>query len=89
MGLMMLWMLHQQMTSPTTLSGAALATFVGAHLLIVAAVICGAFFASRLHPRLQSLIAGLHRPSWHHMRGMGIGMIMTAGVAHLILHGGL
>lgn len=89
MGLMMLWMLHQQMTAPNAMQGLALVGFIGAHVIILAALIVGALFASRLHPRIQSLLAKLHRPSWSHLRDMLAGMALTAGFAHIILHGGL
>lgn len=89
MGLMMLWMIHQQMTTPTALQGTALAAFISIHLLLLGALIGGAIFATRLHPRLQRIIAKLHRRSWAHMRDMVLGMAVTAGLAHLILHGGI
>lgn len=89
MGLMMLWMAHQQMTNPSLVQGAALITFVGAHVAILTVVIGGAVFASRLHPRLRQIIAKLHRPSWQHMQSMALGMAISAGLAHLIIHGGI
>lgn len=89
MGLMLLWMAHQQMTNPSFVQGAALMTFVGAHLAILAVVLGGAIFASRMHPLLRQIIAKLHRPSWQHMRNMALGMAISAGSAHLIIHGGL
>jgi hypothetical protein len=39
MGLLMLWMVHRQLASPDTLSFAALATFIGTHVLVAVVVL--------------------------------------------------
>lgn len=89
MGLMMLWTLHRQLTSDDAMGFAALAVFVGAHLLVVVvALVIPAWAATRL-PRVHHFLTGLQRPSLHHIGVMLLGAVLTAFVAHLWLHGGL
>lgn len=56
--------------------------------LVMGGLIGGTIFAARLHPRVQPVITKLHRPAWQHLRGLALGMTITAGAAHLTLHGG-
>jgi hypothetical protein len=86
MAVMMLWMLHGQLTA-NALSGAALATFVGVHILMLVVVIGGSLFAARLSPRLRRLIDRLHRPSLQHVGWMLVGALTAAGSVHLTIHG--
>lgn len=86
MGPMMLWMIHGQMTG-TAPSGWAAAAFIGAHLVILAAVVSGAVFAARMSPRLQTFAARLHRPSLKHFGAMLSGAAMSALAVHFWLHG--
>ena len=86
MGPMMLWMIHGQMTG-TAQSGWAAAAFIGAHLVIFAVIVSGAVFAARLSPRLQTILARLHRPSLKHFGAMLLGAVTSALAVHLWLHG--
>ena len=87
MGLMMLWMLHGQLTGDSSLSGTALAAFVGVHAALAAALIAGALFATRLSPRAQTWLDRLHRPSLRHLRLMLMGATLSAGAVHIWIHG--
>lgn len=86
MGPMMLWMIHGQMTGSAQ-SGWAAAAFVGAHLLILAAIVAGAVFAARLSPRMHAVSARLHRPSLAHLGAMLSGFAISGLVVHFLLHG--
>ena len=86
MGLMMLWMLHGQLTGDSAQSGVALTVFVGAHVLAAGAVIAGGVYAARLSPALRRRLARLHRPSWRHLLLMLAGAAMSAGAAHIWIH---
>ena len=86
MGPMMLWMIHGQLTG-TTQSGWATAAFVGAHLLIIAALITGAVFAARLSPWMHSVLDRLHRPSLSHVTAMLVGLVVSVLVVHFWQHG--
>ena len=89
MGIMMLWMLHGQMTSTSALAGWALVAFIGVHVALIAAAIGAGLFAARLSPKMRAMLARMHRPSFHHIALMLIGMIASAGLVHLYMHGGV
>ncbi|MEO9574040.1 MAG: hypothetical protein ABJ263_16290 [Tateyamaria sp.] len=85
MGLMMLWMLHLQLTGGQSRSFSALFLFVGAHVAILSLALTLPFFASE---RLRRLAGRLHRPSLQHVGLMLAGAGVAAGVTHLVIHGG-
>ena len=87
MGAMMLWMLHGVLTGESTLSGPALAIFVGMHLALAVVLIGAALFAARLSPQLRALLARLHRPSLHHLLWMLAGATGAMTLTHFTLHG--
>jgi uncharacterized membrane protein len=83
---MMVWMLHGQLTG-TTQSAWAVLVFLGIHAVIISIALVGATFAARLSPRLNSLISRLHRPSFTHVGAMAAGLVASALIIHLSLHG--
>ncbi len=89
MGAMMFWMLHGQSTSTNTLAGWALVAFIGVHLAMIAAAGFAIIFAARLSPKTREMLAWLHRPSWHHLALMVIGMVASVGTIHVVVHGGI
>ena len=88
MGVMMLWMLHGALMGDGV-RGWALIAFVAAHVVLAAVVIAAGLFAARLSPRARMLIDRLHRPSLRHVGVMLLAAAASAGVIHLILHGGI
>lgn len=90
MGLMMLMMVHNLLTSPDgSAGGMALVIFVGAHVAVVALLLIAGFFATRSTGPMQRLLSRLHRPSRAHIGAMLLGMALSGSAAHLFLHGGL
>ena len=89
MGLMMIWMVHGQMTGTSALAGWALVAFIGMHVALAIVVICAGLFAARLSPRARAALARLHHPSLHHIALMVVGMGASAGAVHLFIHGGI
>lgn len=89
MGLMMLWMLHGYLTGDSTMGALALLGFIGAHLIIIAAVSALGFWAAHRSPFWHSRLAHLHRPTAQHILVMLGGAALAVIVTHLILHGGL
>lgn len=89
MGAIMLWMLHGFLTGESTLSGPALAVFIGAHVAVLVVVLGAGLFAARLSPRVRNWMARVHRPSWRHMGAMMGSAVASAAVVHVIVHGGL
>ncbi len=86
MGLMMLWMLHGQLTGQDV-SLVALTAFVAAHGVILLIIIGAGVFAARLSPGIRQKLDRLHRPSSRHMGKMLGSATTTALTIHLILHG--
>ena len=87
MGLMMLWMVHGQLTGETSLSGIALITFIGGHILFAAVIIGAWLFATRLSPAARKWLGQLHRPSPRHLGAMLLGASLSAGAVHIWIHG--
>lgn len=85
MGLMMLWMVHMQLTGDSTRSMGALVIFVGAHVAVLAVALALPFVASA---RLRRVLDRVHRPSVHHIMLMLTGALLAAGLAHVLLHSG-
>ena len=88
MGLMMLWMVHMQITGDTARSLGALAVFVGAHVALIGAVIILPLIAARKLVWLQPFTDRLHRPSLRHITLMLAGAALAAAIVHVTLHGG-
>ena len=79
---MMLIMLHDDlMSGDGTGLSFKLAGFVLAHLAVIAglALLAGRILLSRR----------LHIPSLRHMAMMLVGMLLSAGCIHLVIHGGM
>ncbi|MDX8347880.1 hypothetical protein SLH49_07770 [Cognatiyoonia sp. IB215446] len=87
MGLMMLWMVHGQLTGETSLSGIALVTFVGAHILFAATIIGAGLVVTRLSPAARQWLRNLRRPSLRHLGIMLLGATLSAGAVHIWIHG--
>lgn len=86
MGLMMLWMLHGQLTGQDV-SLVALTAFVAAHVVVLLVIIGAGVFAARLSPSIRGKLDRLHRTSWGHMGKMLASATATALAIHLFLHG--
>ena len=63
--------------------------FVGAHVVLAVVLIVASLLAARLSPALKERLARLHRPSLRHVAVMLLGAMVSAGLVHLIIHGGL
>ncbi|MDX8350804.1 hypothetical protein [Cognatiyoonia sp. IB215182] len=87
MGLMMLWMVHGQINGETSLSGIAVITFVGVHILFAAAIIGAGLFVTRLSPAARQWLHNLHRPSLRHLGIMLLGAPLSACSVHIWIHG--
>lgn len=81
--LMGLMMLHGMLTGESTLSGPALAIFVGMHLVLAGGLIGAALFAARFSPQLDRL----HWPSKEHILWMLAGAAAAMILTHVIFHG--
>lgn len=86
MGLMMLWMVHMQLTGDGSRSLGALIVFAGAHVVVLGIALMLPLVAS---VRLRRALDRIHRPSWRHAGMMLAGAICAAGLTHIFLHGGL
>ena len=86
LGPMVMWMLHGAMTG-NSVTGWALAAFLGAHVAMAAVVISGAVFAARFSPRAKHVIDRLHRPSLHHAAVMLASALAVSGAVHLVAYG--
>jgi hypothetical protein len=82
MAAMMLWMLHDRLMAGESDLTAAAVAFILAHVAVVVALACLALFL----PRIRTVVLK-HRPSMGHFAGMLLGMIVSAGVIHLVMHG--
>jgi hypothetical protein len=89
MGLMMLWMVHRQLTSADALGLSALATFIGAHVLVALVVLALPVWVATRIPRLHALLSRVHIPNLKHIVLMLAGAVSAALFTHLWLHGGL
>lgn len=88
MGLMMLWMVHRQLTTADALGVAALATFITAHVLVALGVLALPVWIATRVPRLHAILSRLHRPNLGHLTLMLAGVISAALSTHLWIHGG-
>lgn len=86
MGLMMLWMLHGAVTGGGV-TGWALVAFVGVHVALVLIAGLAAVFAARLSPKVQELLARVHRPSVRHIGAMLGTAVVVIATVHVSAHG--
>ena len=89
MGLMMLWMVHMQITNGDASSLGVLIAFVGAHVAVLALVLVVPLLAARRLVWTRHLTDRVHRPSLRHVALMSGGAIMATGTAHIVLHSGV
>ena len=87
MGAMMLWMLHGQLTGEGSMGPAALAIFIGAHVVVAALAVAAALLGARLHPGVRRLLGRVHRPRARHAAMMMGAALLTAAAIHLGFHG--
>ena len=87
MGLMMMWMLHGVLTGESTLAGWAMFGFISAHFAIALVVVLLGAKVAKLSPRFRTLLS--HRPSVRHVASMAFGVILSGGLVHLYIHGGV
>lgn len=88
MGVMMMGMLHGALTGGGMAAG-ALVVFVAAHVVIVFVVALAVWLGVRMSPRVQQILARVHRPSLRHVGAMFGSAVVIAGAVHLVVHGGL
>ncbi|MEO9823555.1 MAG: hypothetical protein ABJF50_03940 [Paracoccaceae bacterium] len=82
MAAMMIWMLHDRIMSGGLDVTSGAVAFVLAHVFVVFAFFALAFFV----PAFRKLALS-HRPSLGHVAAMFLGLAVTAGSIHLIMHG--
>ncbi len=87
MGLMMLWILHRQLTGGSDVTAAAAIAFIGAHVVFALVLIGGGVFATRLSPRTSAWISRLHRPSARQIVWILCGAILAVSLIHVTAHG--
>ncbi|QUJ76836.1 hypothetical protein KDD17_01880 [Sulfitobacter albidus] len=86
---MLLMMLHSALTGEDGRAGTALLVFAGVHVLIFLVLVGAGLLAARMSGLRSKALARLHRPSPRHLTGMLASATATAGLIHLILHGGV
>ena len=89
MCLMMLGMVHRQLTSVDAVGFIALGVFVGVHVLAVLLALALPVWAATRSPTVYRFLKRIHRPNLHHVGFMMIGAVLTAFSVHMWIHGGL
>ncbi|MFL4468660.1 hypothetical protein ACERZ8_01760 [Tateyamaria armeniaca] len=89
MGLVMLWMLHMQITGEGDQSIAALVVFAAAHVGALAAILVVPLFAARRLAWVRRLAKHMHRPRLSQAVYMLAGAVFAAAITHVIIHGGV
>mmetsp|Transcript_18462 Transcript_18462/g.30107 ORF Transcript_18462/g.30107 Transcript_18462/m.30107 type:complete len:99 (+) Transcript_18462:12345-12641(+) len=89
MGLMMLWMVHMQITGDGARSRGALLVFVGTHMVLIAALVILPLIASRRLGWVRRVTDRLHRPSLRHIALMLTGAALATAITHVAIHGGV
>lgn len=84
MGVMMLFMLHHQMTGQSAAAPWAVAGFIGLHVIVILALGAIVLFAGRRFEFVNRVLEHLKR----HVLSMFIGMVAVMAILHLILHRG-
>lgn len=86
---MMLWMAHAPLMAGTFDIGWAAVGFLLGHVVVFGAVALAGLWLATRAPRVDRWIKRLHRPRLSHAAGMAAGAVLSAGIIHLGLHGGL
>ena len=89
MCLMMLGMVHHQLTSVDAIGFIALGVFVGVHVLAALLALALPVWAATRSPAVHRFLKRIHRPNLHHVGLMMIGAVLTAFSVHMWIHGGL
>ena len=89
MCLMMLGMVHRQLTSVDAVGFFALGFFVGVHMLAALLALVLPVLAATRSPAVHRFLKRIHRPNLHHVGLMMIGAVLTAFSVHMWIHGGL
>ena len=89
MCLMLLGMVHRQLTSVDSVGFIALGVFVGVHLLAALLALALPVWAATRSPAVRCFLKRIHRPNLHHVGLMIMGAILNAFSMHIWIHGGL
>lgn len=89
MCLMLLAIVHRQLTSVDAVGFIALGVFVGVHLLAALLALALPVWAATPSPAVHRFLKRTHRPNLHHVGLMMIGAVLTAFSVHMWIHGGL
>ena len=89
MCLMLLGMVHRQLTSVDSVGFIALGVFVGVHLLAALLALALPVWAATRSPAVRCFLKRIHRPNLHHVGLMTMGAILNAFSMHIWIHGGL
>ena len=89
MCLMMLGMVHHQLTSVDAIGFIALGVFVGVHVLAALLALALPVWAATRSPAVRCFLKRIHRPNLHHVGLMTMGAILNAFSMHIWIHGGL
>lgn len=89
MCLMLLGMLHRQLTSVDAVGFIAIGFFVGVHVLAAPLALALPLWAATRSPAGHRFLKRIHRPNLHHVGLIIIGAILNAFSVHMWIHGGL
>ena len=89
MCLMLLAIVHRQLTSVDAVDFIALGVFVGVYVLAALLVLILPVWAATRSPAVHRFLKRTHRPNLHHVGLMMIGAVLTAFSVHMWIHGGL
>ena len=89
MCLMMLGMVHRQLTSVDAVGFISLGFFVGVHVLAALLALALPVWAATRSPAVHRFLKRIHWPKLHHIGLMMIGAILNAFSVHMRIHGGL
>ena len=89
MCLMMLGMVHHQLTSVDAIGFIAFGVFVGVHVLAVLLALALPVWAATRSPAVHRFLKRIHWPKLLHIGLMMIGAILNAFSVHMRIHGGL
>ena len=85
----MLWMAHDALASGTFDVGWAAVVFVAAHVAVLALIALAGLWIARRSDRGAAWLARLHRPRLAHVGAMALGVVLSGGLIHFGIHGGL
>ena len=89
MCLMLLAIVHRQLTSVDAVGFIALGVFVSVHVLAALLALALPVWAATRSPAVHRFLKRIHWPNLHHIGLMMIGAILNAFSVHMRIHGGL